>query len=141
LVAISIAAGMLLTGGSTAEAGQQGCIINSPTPQGTQIITGRIQALQQPICTPTRDVPIKTNTPTPEPTEEATNTPAPVPSNTAVPPTNTPSGDAGAGGVTPPNTGTGDAQSTSGAYGILAIGALLALAGAGSLAAGVRRRS
>jgi hypothetical protein len=138
--ALAVTAGLLLLSlayaSGTAQAGGVNCITGTPTPgEGVGSFSQQI-----PTCTPTR-VRIKTHTPTVTNTPEATDTAAPT--NTPVPvPTNTPkpAGSSEGTGVRPPNTGTGDAASGGTAVWALVLGAVLATAGSGTLAMGLRRR-
>jgi hypothetical protein len=96
-----------------------------------------------PTCTPVRK--IKTATPTFTATVPATDTPEPTvaPTDTPVPPTETatsPSGGAGGASIEPPNTGDGASGSSGLDATLLGAGALLLVAGAGSLALAARRR-
>jgi hypothetical protein len=113
-------------------------------PLGSTTGVSEITAFGQDECvTPTEETPPRTHTPTPESTVGPTE---PVPTdepvtNTPVPPAPTsPSGGAGGGGVQPPNTGSnGDAGAAGMSWLLIAAGLILAAAGTGSLAFGLRR--
>jgi len=116
------------------------------TPNIPQIASSAPQAVADqvvPTCTPIRLV--KSATPTFTATVPATDTPEPTvaPTDTPVPPTSTatsPAGGAGGSSIEPPNTGDGASASSGIDAMALAAGALLLVAGAGSLALAARRR-
>ena len=140
--AIALMLGMVTLGAGLmpslkAEAGNGQCdpFGSTPDPQAT--------VAPLPTCTPQPTQPLRSATPTEAP-EEPTDTAQPQPSATTAPPTQPPAtatsaGGAGAG-VQAPDTGTG-AEDDSRSTWLIAVGAIVALAGTVALLGGMRRRN
>jgi hypothetical protein len=116
---------------------------STPIPQIAASAPQAVADFAVPTCTPVRIV--KSATPTFTATVPATDTPEPTvaPTDTPVPPTATatsPAGGAGGTSIEPPNTGDGASASSGLDATLLGAGALLLVAGAGSLALAARRR-
>jgi hypothetical protein len=110
----------------------------TPTPDPTSCIPGETCPTYQ-VPTHTQP-PAYTHTPTVRPTEPPEDTPAPSTSTPVPPAPTSPGGGAEGGGVRPPNTGTGGGSDGNlYAWFLGAVGAGLALAGAGAIAYGTRR--
>jgi len=134
----TVHAGEVSCGNATATSTPDPSPVASPTPEPTAG-AGSIESLQQlPTCSPTPDDddnrPTRTSTPTKTATAQATSTQPPAPTSTPL------GGGVQAGGVQPPNTGTGPEDGAGPAVWLLAVGAMLALAGRGVIASGARRR-
>jgi len=136
MLAAALGATIAGQGANAAPAAQQACPSPDPTPDPTVELRA-LGIQQEEDCIPGDIGPGPRLTPSVGPTS----TPEPaLPEPTVPAPTETPLGGAGAPIIAPPNTGSGPRSTASLALPLLWGVLVLTLAGAGFVAAGVRRR-